>query len=445
LDVHRSYILIYQWVKGEDAVQAFERLGRPLDELHQLTRKVQHELLRGRGYTVLDTKPNHFIVRRRREDVIRDGNGEILFALIDFELLQRTKTYEKVCRRAQRIKYVNILGSSDGGPTAMPEDRATTSVFGVDYVYGIASNQGRLWTIGRNPALFDYFYAARWAKTARVRLSPTVFRTKTTDNVQIVYRYSRVGMRPQQDPSSGSGRRARKFGFNSPFEEIAIAEELRRLGIAVAYPRGVYQTDHESLPAEWLVEYSRYVSHQGLHSPDGKPVLERSRDYYSLWGYWRGIGPSQHIAGSDLCGHADAEQALDEGIIAEDEFVRLVEDAQHRLTKAAFLEPVRYDRLILEFDHGKLVLDERDKPDISICINGYRAFEKKLLGLDEYDDLLEAKRKELERNGYVPLFLKGDHLILSMTPDGILKRDARGNLTAVLCNFEQIQAPWMNY
>jgi hypothetical protein len=47
--------------------------------------------------------------------------------------------------------------------------------------------------------------------------------------------------------------------------------------------------------------------------------------------------------------------------------------------------------------------------------------------------------------GYENLRLKGDHLLLSMTPDGEIARREDGSLLSILCNFELIRAPWMNY
>jgi len=445
LDIHRFYVLIYGWVKGIDAEEAFEGLEESTETLRRLTQRVHHEHLKARGYVVLDTKPAHFIVRRRGKDVLRDRNGDIVFALVDFELLQRTRTYEKVFRRAQRAKYLKLLGRRNDRRVDLPEDLSHAEIHDVEYVHGATSNRGSLWVVGRHPDLFDYLDASRWRKTPRIRLSESVFRTKSVDNVHIVYKHSRVGMKPQQDPASESGRRARQFGFNSPFEEVAIAEKLRGLGIGTTYPRGIYKTSHQSLPAEWLSDDSRYVSHQHLVTSDGSPVLQRSHDYYTLWGYWRGRNPLQDYSQTEHWGITDVDQAFSEGMISAGEHDDLISSTRSRLRSIDFAEPIRNDRIFLSFTQGRLSKDSSGHCEVTICINGYRAFEKGLLNLDEYNLLIRSMSMDLERHGYEALNLKGDHIILSMNPDGILKRDVKGNLDAVLCHFDQIRAPWMEY
>ena len=82
---------------------------------------------------------------------------------------------------------------------------------------------------------------------------------------------------------------------------------------------------------------------------------------------------------------------------------------------------------------------------MTISVNGYRAFEKELLSLREYNAQVEAKRKELLNRGFDAFGMKGDHLLVSMNPDGVLRRDEEGAVLTVLCNFGQIRAPWMSY
>lgn len=88
LDIDRDYIVLYQWVKGIDAEAALQ--GGLIDEkeLGDMTHRVNREL-RLRGFKVLDNKPRHFIIRVRPKtgDVMR-RHGRIVYALIDFELLQ---------------------------------------------------------------------------------------------------------------------------------------------------------------------------------------------------------------------------------------------------------------------------------------------------------------------------------------------------------------------
>ena len=48
-----------------------------------------------KGFRVLDTKPNHIILRRRRDGSLLRRHGKLVYAMVDFELLQRTPEAEK--------------------------------------------------------------------------------------------------------------------------------------------------------------------------------------------------------------------------------------------------------------------------------------------------------------------------------------------------------------
>jgi hypothetical protein len=52
------------------------------------------EDLAGKGFRVLDTKPNHVILRKRTSGELLRRRGRLTYALVDFELLQRTEEYE---------------------------------------------------------------------------------------------------------------------------------------------------------------------------------------------------------------------------------------------------------------------------------------------------------------------------------------------------------------
>src|SRR5512135_3341799 len=94
LDIFRHYVLIYQWVKGESADVALgvavPGATRRAEELKRLTLKAKAQLDQN-GFMVVDHKPAHLIFRwRRNETLLRNGAGDYAYALIDFELLQRT-------------------------------------------------------------------------------------------------------------------------------------------------------------------------------------------------------------------------------------------------------------------------------------------------------------------------------------------------------------------
>ncbi len=95
LDILRPYILVYGWIKGidaQDAADKFTVVGLSREEfLTQTMAEVEGELEQA-GFRVLDMKPAHIILRldangrpRRRKD------GRLLYALIDYELLERDR------------------------------------------------------------------------------------------------------------------------------------------------------------------------------------------------------------------------------------------------------------------------------------------------------------------------------------------------------------------
>ncbi len=88
LDIERDYILLFGWVDGLDALDMHELGLLSEAEMRGLTRRAVREL-QAAGFEMLDIKPRHLILRRRRRDgtLLRCG-GELVYALIDFELLQ---------------------------------------------------------------------------------------------------------------------------------------------------------------------------------------------------------------------------------------------------------------------------------------------------------------------------------------------------------------------
>ena len=51
-------------------------------------RRVIRELA-DKGFRVLDNKPGHVILRRRRDGTLLQRHGALAYVLVDFELLQR--------------------------------------------------------------------------------------------------------------------------------------------------------------------------------------------------------------------------------------------------------------------------------------------------------------------------------------------------------------------
>jgi hypothetical protein len=93
LDIARDYLAIYEWIDGIDAEEASQRGLLDETRLRDLTRLTNLTMAR-LGYRVLDNKPRHVIVRPRPDGTLATRHGQILHAVIDFELLQRIEDDE---------------------------------------------------------------------------------------------------------------------------------------------------------------------------------------------------------------------------------------------------------------------------------------------------------------------------------------------------------------
>jgi hypothetical protein len=240
IDILRQYLLLFRWVKGRDAVEVardFGFEGQERDHFLSHTSAVAMHELAQRGYRVMDMKPAHVILRPKSgRSLLRERNGQIAYALIDYELLERTPEHEAARRGAIRRRYLKeVAHPFDFDPShPLPAHLRATHLLGVDYLYGHAeSTGGSLWVVGRNPELFHYFLPERWRRTPKHALSShnQVFATRTKDNINLVWKVSRLGERPWPGAQNGRVQRAQAHGFNSPFEEIALAFELNRRGI----------------------------------------------------------------------------------------------------------------------------------------------------------------------------------------------------------------------
>ncbi len=90
----RDYVVIFHWVRGENAAEYAMRGLLDPAELGPLTTRVTGEL-QAKGFRVLDNKPQHYILRLGRDGRLVRRGGELAYTLIDFELLERTPAYEQ--------------------------------------------------------------------------------------------------------------------------------------------------------------------------------------------------------------------------------------------------------------------------------------------------------------------------------------------------------------
>jgi hypothetical protein len=392
LDILKQYKLVYEWIRGKNLVEVFEHIPAELpDAVHHLKtmQKKAFDDLTVKGYHMADMKPEHVIIeeedcRRIEEAGARGGPAaaeaqvamvyQLLhvgkYSVIDYELLFRTPEHEDRVKATRRHSYLDEMRDRFS-PTPLPSHLSRTEIFGVPCVFGHAeSTGGRMWVVGRNARLFDYFLPERWRKTPSLGLSETneVFYTVTKDNIHLVWKTSRVGEFPADGKYSAEEiEKIRLRGINSPFEEFALSQDLNRQGIHAAYVRAVYETG--SLKVEVSADPRRYQSHHAIVDLDGNPVLAADHNYITIQGYYN--GPDDWVPEHDgaLLTPVDLAKAVKKGIIDAP-----LADAYHRRVIAR-LRDAGYDGSLLKMNdllltvngRGEVVTDRSGEADIIIC------------------------------------------------------------------------------
>jgi hypothetical protein len=386
IDILRQYVVVFGWIKGLDAVQTADHLGLKGEArsrfLAQTNSLVVHELAQ-KGYQVADMKPEHIILRPQPDgSLLRDRNGQFVYGLVDYELLHRTPEHEQAVRSATRRFYLKHMARrfEVGVRKPIPSHLKAVNILGVDYIFGHAeSTGGLLWVVGRDPDLLNFFLPERWRRTHKTALSDShqVYHTQTKDDINLVWRVSRMG--DLATAHGGKARRSaiREHGYNSPFEEFAIAMDLSRGGVRVVYPRAIYMTGSLRGPDRALKDDRRFNVLNQMLTPEGEPLLRRDRDYITVWGFWN--GPDEMLA----------------------------EDDTHRYR----------------------------------ALNAWEAHQQGLIDSATLNALLHLKLTRLARCGFEDLHPKPDHLLVSFGADGALLRDAEGKPEIRLCNFELLRRP----
>ncbi len=82
----RLYILLYGWLDGVDVEEAHENGRISKASMEQLSIRVDGRLACS-GLVVLDHKPRHIIVRPAAQTGLRKGRADVLYGLVDYELL----------------------------------------------------------------------------------------------------------------------------------------------------------------------------------------------------------------------------------------------------------------------------------------------------------------------------------------------------------------------
>ncbi|OGJ99285.1 MAG: hypothetical protein A2350_05425 [Candidatus Raymondbacteria bacterium RifOxyB12_full_50_8] len=370
LDIYRQYILIYEWIKGITVVEALEKSVADENERKRSIADYMSaaiEDLRATGFRVLDMKPVHIIVRTAQDgSLLRRKDGSRLYAVVDFELLERTEDYGQVITRRRRAEYFKRQKDKHFSVNIkdMPPHLHHMNIFGVDYVYGCTeSTQGVVWVVGKDPNLFDFFLPERWRRTNRVKISEAseTYYTKTKDNIHLVWKVSKVG----EIPALGS---MELKGYNSPFEEFAYAIELSHRGVNTIYPRAIYMTGNRSHEAIYINDTTRYENHQKILMADGTPILKADYNYITIWGYWYGPDDVNYLRDEEFGKGMNVRDAFHRGLINEYMYNRLMEQKREKLKRAGFEDlKMKGEHLLLSVTNdNSLIMDKNGLPEVRI-------------------------------------------------------------------------------
>jgi len=391
IDILKQYKLVYEWIRGKNLIEIFEHLKLAIPDVVYHLKTMQKKAfddLSKKGYHMADMKPEHVILDeddcRRIEQVGGDGDaGATLqvdlvyrllnagkYSVIDYELLFRTPEHEDQVKASRRHSYLDDMRDRLN-PIPLPPHLTRTEIFGVPYIFGRAeSTGGRMWVVGRNSRLFDYFLPERWRKTPSLSLSEAneVYYTVTKDNIHLVWETSRVGEIPDdQKFSADEIEKIRLYGINSPFEEFAISQALNEQGIHAAYVRAIYMTG--SAKEEPSIDRRKYESHKTILDSDGKPILSEDHNYITIRGYYN--GPDEWVSKHEgtLLTPVDLVKAVRKKIMTDTQFGLLLEKFKARLRVAGYdgslLKP--NDLLIAIDSQGEIMKDKAGEPDVIIC------------------------------------------------------------------------------
>jgi hypothetical protein len=386
LDILRQYKLIYAWIPGRDLIELFRGFGLKDNDLAEAIMPLTYKAigdLEIKGYAVADMKPAHVILDEADVAEIEASTGSVTnkvefvssritsgqYSVVDYELLLRTPEHERLVKDLRRHTYLDHMRDRFV-ETPLPSHLKAVEIMGVPYIWGhVESTGGNLWVVGRNPELYDYFLPERWRKTPCKPLSERngVYYTVSKDGVHLVWKTSRVGEIPPDEPSPELTQLARQLGINSPFEAATIAQRLNQAGIPTVYGRAIYMTGSAKL--ERAVDRRRYDSHVAIKTPDGFPILREDRNYITIRGYFN--GSDSYVASHDtrLYRPVDLAKAVHEGVTNRAQAERIVESTTARLYDEGYDgRLLKLNDLVFGVDEeGTVLTDARGDPEARIC------------------------------------------------------------------------------
>ena len=190
------------------------------------------------------------------------------------------------------------------------------------------------------------------------------------DGIHLVLKTSKIGLKPDADPFHERGAKILEHGYNSPFEEIALALELNKKEILSVHPRAIYMTGSIATVSEENVDNSRYISHADLHVPDkNESVLKKHHDYIILWGYW--YGTDEIIADFDGHHHSpiSALDAYRHALISKDNYFNIMDQNKEKMIKEGVEDlNFRGTHILLTMDKNNKIIKGTDRlPITRIC------------------------------------------------------------------------------
>ncbi len=375
LDILRQYKLVYEWIPGMNVIELMQAVNTERQTLAAAATAYNARVtedLESKGWIVADMKPQHIIINESDARTVLDESSLVpdpsakardmlasliathTYAVIDYELLSRTSEHESDSRSQRRKDYLDALQHRYDN-NELPQNLQRETLVGVPYVCGnVESTGGRLWVVGNNPQLFDFFLPERWRKTALWRLSSEVelSYTVTKDGVHLLWTPSRAG----EAVNSADGR-VRHYG--NPFMVAAVLRLLAQRGISVVAPRAIYRTGTARLsPVEDHTEFAKELRAQRT---TGEVALREDRNYLMTFGFYAWVGegkvtkkppPPPRPVGLAL--------AARQGLVPEEDALRVCRRIQREVEEVGFdASALTPDDLLAELaDDDRLLRDE---------------------------------------------------------------------------------------
>jgi hypothetical protein len=235
--------------------------------------------------------------------LLRDHNDQFAYALVDYELLERTPEHEQAVRSANRQLYLKHMARRFDTDAAnpMPAHLPRHERPGRGLHFWPRRKHGRIALGGgQGPGPVQLFSAGTLAAHAQekiVRPQPDFLHAHQGQHQSGVEGFAHGRLAVVEESRGHTRRRRGNYGFNSPFEEFAFAFEMGRHGVKTVYPRAIYMTGRPRGAARQVSDERRYAALADFLTPDGDPVVRKEYDYITIWGFWN--GPDELLAAQD--------------------------------------------------------------------------------------------------------------------------------------------------